>query len=148
MFASFMKFQNFIRWVGRQSFKINFEVQSCFCFSLKNLSSILSKNLTYQPWSLICHLLQCFQTSLRSESAWQWKYLLLRRKFNFNCNMLIILTFAGSTSRMLREHLWSPEQWLGTTDLQYIIEKCEIWDWFHQLCMVNILNFDFSGKIA
>ena len=31
--------------------------------------------------------------------------------------MLRISNFWGSTSRLLAEHLWSPEQWLGTTDL-------------------------------
>ena len=35
----------------------------------------------------------------------------------FQLKMQGILTFLGNTSRLLEEHLWSPEQWVGTTAL-------------------------------
>ena len=41
----------------------------------------------------------------------------LQSKFIFQHNILGISNFWGSTSRLLVEHLWSPEQWLGTTGL-------------------------------
>ena len=31
--------------------------------------------------------------------------------------MLKISTFWVSTSKLLRAHMWSPEQWLGATDI-------------------------------
>ena len=35
--------------------------------------------------------------------------------------LLRILAFLGSTSSLLREHLWYPEQWLGNTGLDCCI---------------------------
>ena len=46
-----------------------------------------------------------------------------RRKNNFYYEMVIILTLSGSTLRQAREHLWSSEQWLGTTALTKAVER-------------------------
>ena len=39
--------------------------------------------------------------------------------FIFKHNILWISNFSGSTSKLLAEHLWSPDKWLGTTGLEY-----------------------------
>ena len=41
----------------------------------------------------------------------------LESNFIFKYNIQWISNFSGSTSKLLEEHLWSPEQWLGTTAL-------------------------------
>ena len=45
----------------------------------------------------------------------------LKSKFSILPQVLWISKFWGSTSRLLVEHLWSPEQWLGTTALAYVL---------------------------
>ena len=54
----------------------------------------------------------------------------------------------GSTSRLLAEHLWSPEQWLGTTGLTYknvdTFENPNIW-WLNALLKAT---FSPNNRIA
>ena len=45
----------------------------------------------------------------------------LESNFIFKHNILWISNFSGSTSKLLTEHLWSPDQWLGPTGLDWDI---------------------------
>ena len=50
------------------------------------------------------------------------EHLTVRRLENTSClkaDNVEDCNFLGGTSRLLKEHLWSPEQWLGNTALKH-----------------------------
>ena len=66
----------------------------------------------------------------------------------FYSEILITPIFLRSTSRRFMEHLWFPEQWLGTTDLDYQKIPSFLWkslNWYWHTLLFYLFTLCFSS---